>query len=1070
MKFSTHEERMQHSQAKLIPQTIWDRFFLKDLPNSLISLMQANEEYLLLDHLKAIPLPSSKSEILCLWLGIAFSHPEFNLESLQRIGDMLGMSDELMFYAAVLWSDENYFKDLMTKYSTSSLQEMIAADNYLAFRLAAENGHLSVLQFLAEKAPEKLQEMITAHYYSAFISAAKNGHLSVLQFLAEKSPEKLQEMIATQDYAAFIFAAVNDHLSVLQYLAEKAPEKLQEMIAAGNYFTFRCAAQNGHLFILQFLAEKSPEKLQEMIAAENYLAFIYATENNHLSVLQYLAEKAPEKLQEMIAADNYLAFRLAAKKGHLSVLRYLSEKAPEKLQEMIAADNYLAFILAAVNGHLSILQYLSEKAPEKLHEMIGAPFYSAFMFAAEKGHLSVLLYLAEKASEKLQEMIAAEDYLAFRCAAQNGHLFVLQYLAEKAPEKLHEMIAARDYAAFMFAAEKGHLSVLQYLVEKAPEKLHEMIAADNYLAFRLAAEKGHLSVLRYLAEKAPGTFQDMVAADDHAALHWASLKKHKPVINYLLSQASALAYAEQHHHEYGRYVTPFVAKKLADLQVQKNTIEQENAYAVFDITSPEEAKLLFYVLRNLIRQNDPARRDDILLLISIPSVKALAHTEVTLHQPNELLRLALSLGNETAAELLLGIPAVRELAAQNNFYRMEQQGGLDLHALAQNRESAMTALTKGEQQRLKRAITHYQSMLKQAGASLIMEELYAMLAQQYEHNPATITIEHQGKQTAITLPLNWEALQALHLDESTYQDALRAYYQHKAHSAWRYLSKPNPWMHEHASYVYVNPDNTQERWSTFEEYQSLISMLYLAVIDKTMPCLDHHTFESRLEHFIDELALIGRAHNWDKTRIIVDTGENQVTEEFDDLEGDRPSCFSGVKRRLFQSVLGHPFFILLTEDIIKQEIREFIRQHFKDSIHDTNRDAIKIAWEKGILLEERANEDWDALKAIDISHEKLDAFIHSLKNKYGKEQIVSFMPYIQNKFALNKDKEYERAHFLKFGYLQLEEFLEANSQQKDENQSSSQGLNQFGLFAPAEPSTPDQNIQQCHMVNSNEIN
>ncbi|WP_165482546.1 hypothetical protein [Legionella bozemanae] len=50
MKFSTHEERMQHSQA--------------------------SEEHVLLDRLKAIPLPSSTSEILCLWLGIAFSHPE----------------------------------------------------------------------------------------------------------------------------------------------------------------------------------------------------------------------------------------------------------------------------------------------------------------------------------------------------------------------------------------------------------------------------------------------------------------------------------------------------------------------------------------------------------------------------------------------------------------------------------------------------------------------------------------------------------------------------------------------------------------------------------------------------------------------------------------------------------------------------------------------------------------------------------------------------------------------------------------------------------------------------------
>ncbi|HHM2299132.1 TPA: ankyrin repeat domain-containing protein [Legionella anisa] len=955
MKFSTHAERMQHPQAKLIPQTLWNTLFFKDLPNSLIPLMQACDEHALIYRLKAITLPVYTREILCLWLGIALSHPEFNSQSLQRIGDMLGVSDQLMFYAAVLWGNENYFKDLMTKYSTRSLQDMIAADNYLAFRHSAENGHLSILQYLAEKAPEKLKKMITAQHYSAFSFAAENGNLTVLQFLAEKDPEKLQEMIA-----------------------------------AMNYLAFRLAAENGHLTVLQFLAEKAPEKLQKMIDADDFHAFRLAAENGYLTVLQFLAEKAPRKLSAMIVNQNCSSFKNAAENGHLSILKYMAKKAPEKLQEMIATKNYSAFRIAAENGHLSILEYLAEKAPGKLHEMI-----------------------------------AAEGYLAFRAAAANGHL-----------------------------------SVLQFFAEKAPEKLHEIITAQNYYAFTLAAKNGHLSVLQYLAEEAPGKLQDMIAADNYEALHRATL--HTPVINYLLSQANALAFAEQHHLEFAQHVIPFVTQKLADLQVQKNTIEHDNAYAVFDITSPEEGKLLFYVLRNLIRQNDPARRDDILFLISIPSVKALAHTEVTPHQPNELLRLALSLGNETAAELLLGIPAVRELAAQNNFYHAEQHGALDLQALAQDRESSMTALTQGEQQRLKRAITHYQPMLKQASVPAVMEDLYTTLTQHYEQNPATLTIEHQGKQTTITLPLRWEALQALHLDEPTHQDALKVYYQHKVHSAWRYLSKPNPWMHEQASYVYVNPHNTAEKWSTFEEYQSLISMLYLAVMDKTMPCIDHHTFESRWEHFIDELALIGRAHNWDKTRIITDADENQVTEEFDDLEGDRPSCFSGVKRRLFQSVLGHPFFILLTEDIIKQEIREFVRQHFKDCIHDTNRDAIKSAWEKGIILEERTNEDWEALKAVDISQEKLDAFIRSLKNKYEEAQIVSFIPYIQNKFALNKDKESERAHLLKFGYLQLEELLESDNEQKNIHQCSAQRLSQFGLFTPEESSSSsEKNTPKC---------
>ncbi len=66
---------------------------------------------------------------------------------------------------------------------------------------------------------------------------------------------------------------------------------------------------------------------------------------------------------------------------------------------------------------------------------------------------------------------------------------------------------------------------------------------------------------------------------------------------------------------------------------------------VFDVGSQREARLLFYMARQLIRVNDPEDRDDLLFLLCIPSVRALAHTEVTEGMPNELLRSALLLGN-----------------------------------------------------------------------------------------------------------------------------------------------------------------------------------------------------------------------------------------------------------------------------------------------------------------------------------------------------------------------------------------------------------------------------------------
>jgi len=117
-----------------------------------------------------------------------------------------------------------------------------------------------------------------------------------------------------------------------------------------------------------------------------------------------------------------------------------------------------------------------------------------------------------------------------------------------------------------------------------------------------------------------------------------------------------------------------------------------------------------------------------------------------------------------------------------------------------------------------------------------------------EKNPAKISIEDRE----LTLPYDWAAFKALNLEGSERELALKAYYQHKDHSAWRYLSKPNPWMHRAASYVCVNPDNPAERWSTFKEYSSLISLLFLAAQDEETAAINGYTVDTRIEHFIIE--------------------------------------------------------------------------------------------------------------------------------------------------------------------------------------------------------------------------
>ena len=436
-------------------------------------------------------------------------------------------------------------------------------------------------------------------------------------------------------------------------------------------------------------------------------------------------------------------------------------------------------------------------------------------------------------------------------------------LSIEALQHIGRQLKMSDERVFHAAILWGDLNFFDALLGPYQNvQLQEMIAANNYDAFRSAAENGHLAIINRLMEIAPNAVQAMIAAYNYHAFSYAARNGHLAIANRLLSYPTVLAYAEQHVQEYSGLVTPFIDQHLATLRAAKATFEAANPNAVFDVLDPEQAKLLYYMLRNLIRRNDPALRDTILFLLEIPAVKALSPIAVTQNEPNALLRLAFTLGNQSAAELLLTIPAIRNLAAQYHYYRNEVRGGMNLAAMAQDNESSMRALSTGEEKRLAAALARYQPMIQAAGVPNLMAALRDTLTERYHATPASIMITSEGKApTPLILPIRWEDFQQLHLTPAQRAEALTAYYQNKDHAALRYLSKPNPWMHEQAAYVTFNPSNPQEKWSTFEEYQSFIAMLFLAAQDTEIPPTEGYTLETRLDHFIDELAHIARAHN-----------------------------------------------------------------------------------------------------------------------------------------------------------------------------------------------------------------
>jgi hypothetical protein len=143
-------------------------------------------------------------------------------------------------------------------------------------------------------------------------------------------------------------------------------------------------------------------------------------------------------------------------------------------------------------------------------------------------------------------------------------------------------------------------------------------------------------------------------------------ERHDQVVrSWIKTAPEAFAYAEMEERTYSNYTTPFIASTLENLHQRA---ENTPSNTVFDLNNDDECKFCFYIIRNLIRQNSPEVQDEISFLVSIPAVRALVATAITYNETNELLRLALYMGNQDAASLLLEIPEVKKIAEQHNYY------------------------------------------------------------------------------------------------------------------------------------------------------------------------------------------------------------------------------------------------------------------------------------------------------------------------------------------------------------------------------------------------------------------
>jgi len=121
----------------------------------------------------------------------------------------------------------------------------IQAENDKALRLAAENGHLPIVEYLVGKGAD-----ITAEDDFALQRSAGQGHLTVVQYLVEQGADLMAD-----DGSALWRASMNGHMDVVKYLIEDLSFDNQE----AKNSALLCAATEGHADVSIYLLEQNAD-------------------------------------------------------------------------------------------------------------------------------------------------------------------------------------------------------------------------------------------------------------------------------------------------------------------------------------------------------------------------------------------------------------------------------------------------------------------------------------------------------------------------------------------------------------------------------------------------------------------------------------------------------------------------------------------------------------------------------------------------------------------------------------------------------------------------------------------
>jgi len=782
-----------------------------------------------------------------------------------------------------------------------------------------------------------LPQYLTHKAFVVLCSIKKDFSLDEIQQICEVLNLSLE--------VQFKLFAMFGKLELMKAVLSKARDT-QLLIEENNFDVFHQACRHGQLQVIEFLYQLlSPVQQQQMLTSDNYRALVLTCEYGYLDIIDFL-DKHTSDFLTMFKFKNFQAFRTAIIHNQTAVISYFMQRFPEEQTNILTFNNYAALRLAVKN--ISLLYSFIDLIPDRQAQILAANNYEIFISAASQLNYDLINYcLTNISSEHKEDMIFARNGKVFEEAIIKENTALIDYLLPMMsdPQKIYAQL-------FLLAVLNNQLKIFEYLQKQISATIFSNFLTENDNAIiRTVIRHGNFRLLRYFLEILQEKAEYTLIKDNFFLCR--EILKHDPaeILEDLLSFSKIFTYVTNHGRNLGSQISLFIDKQISVLPKSE-----------LDLSDDKTLNLWFNIAKYLIRHHD----ERIGHFIQNGAFQNICHLG---DETNELLKLAISTHFTKAIYLLVAIPQVMELSLTQDFYPEIQAQTLSLDKITQDKESSMKGLTPAEQNCLSSALSIYKPIIIKQGIPSIIEDLKIYLKKSYSEHPSSVNEQ--------LLPLEWLEFQALQLSKDVYDKACKAYYKNPIHTAFRYLSQPNPWIDKRAEYIETNPD-TGDSWAKIDDLFEFIAVIYLALKDPNFPSEDGFSIEDRLMNYIHELALIGRAHNWNLSK------KNKFGdfEEYDDLGPDRPSCYSGTKRRLFQASLGHPLFKMLTIQDLRQEISSYYREHIKIKLQiPSELDKVIKIWKK--IEEINFDQDYYLdIQTLNIDDAQKDQFIIQMRAKY----------------------------------------------------------------------------------------